>query len=1547
MMAYFAAVALSFMVVYTYKASFDASNSSQAIAVSENADYAAEYAANLAISQLSGVARNGNMVTGDWVEAGIYGSGKASDQRRIAGAYSDYDFRVQVRSATLAKQNGTMSAAWLGAPGSTAGDIMNFNNTYEILATARKANFANATAEGAETRGGYTANDAYTSSVYSVVHMAFGDNPAGLNAPFTTFNADQGTIAVGKSTAYTASETGVGPGNSAGNSNSNNQNHATDYTLENVADVAGTFSVDGEDHLLDTVYPKMTLSSSKKEKIKTQRGSLTRKGNSITATGSYWYENGSLTVSYMADSRPIDYASISSKGTGHKTVYTPARPNPYVPETRAFSSDTDDRSMVSKYKMLKGKSGFYGNNGYYKAPESADQLDDSTMKVDQYFLGGKYHATPGDFSKTHCGFSVTLKTVDGKDIYSAFPNVMDDRLYDSVINQKSYKQGITIIDENSVIGVLAGSYADLKRFYYTHINGSASSWRTAFVGEWSSARKKPNSGLLDANNMLFDNKDSAARRRSMSKHYPVNKDNKILVHQMKWLSGSTIKDTGSNGKARVWTGRYVWVTPDFTNKWFVRDKATGQTVYAREFSWEEIVGQKAKRIPVTTSSEDNGMTITSKSATYYGEVGKDGLLRLPGKDGAEVGNEFNKLKTVDSVRIEGYPVTDSLGREVPEVVYNEETKEWEPVPIGLTEYCLVDTSGKLIPVNFTNSTTADMYGVMNGIRNRTTVGSNSSALFARRNFIEVVEGKNPDGSEIIRYYNDISDFEYLDDITMEDGTIEKDRWVSSVIIGMEDQAEGGADFDYTDIMFVLNVVPAIESDDTIIVGDDSENNKYVQWWELNPDAGLTGGPSQTPLSSTETPSSRAVEARGERTLNNYEYLVGGSDTETKSLVDGENGLNVSYNRIAFDGKGNIVPPEGYTYQSDDIIYYYLAKEESAASNDIDPDRYDDIFEFVSQELQQDARKDEYADCTDDMQRKKRGLARLKAQADAPGNSIYLEDIDTRGNDASGAGSLAVLPKVPSFSDSGEAEHDYLYNIREERYTARRQAKLAFGGGSVSMAVGKTDSTLKRETGDDGMVLPTSKEQHLFIAGEVPPKQDDDHIPEPRAAVNRVTLQPEGSYVPEMFVNGDTFRRLVDWGVFDAVGPDESGLSREQRVEKIMLRSIEQRSLPSLYISAQTIVDASGNRTFDTKPVTDLVYSSMLTGDKMTAIRKQLRLDEERTILGWHRGGVGANLSTLNLQDSYVAAMLTATGMQPYTLANHHTGDAGEVVAKIRHEIEADGKTIVSHLVNIDTGSRLPTFVFDKPIDGAGLLIINGNLHVKSTFAYYGMMIVLGDLIIEPTEGDYWRRDEAGYFTDAKGNRIYYENSKNRWFRLESFTHDDGKEYKSKVYEDENKLPLEPEMIRQYKGELAVQGQILVGGDIEVKYVSVTKTDETRNSHKGEVTSSSETNISVGSGDDTGNVPQPNTNGNGNGNGNGNNGNSGNNGNNGSTYERTTVTTVYGGKLTVVASEAARQMVADYIVDEDGGAIGRFILNKAVWSANSGSAVDHIWDGSVE
>ncbi len=179
-------------------------------------------------------------------------------------------------------------------------------------------------------------------------------------------------------------------------------------------------------------------------------------------------------------------------------------------------------------------------------------------------------------------------------------------------------------------------------------------------------------------------------------------------------------------------------------------------------------------------------------------------------------------------------------------------------------------------------------------------------------------------------------------------------------------------------------------------------------------------------------------------------------------------------------------------------------------------------------------------------------------------------------------------------------------------------------------------------------------------------------------------------------------------------------------------------------------------------------------------------------------------------------MLKRLSVENYALIDSLELELSDSLNIITGETGA-GKSILLGALGLLLGNRA---------DAAAQKDQGRNCVVEGVFAIgdYGLVIVLGDVIVEPAEGDYYRRDKTGNFLDADGNRIY-RGANSEWFRLEDNVDDDGTAFKTKVPANA------PEKTPQYKGELMIQGKIFVGGDIEVRYVSVLEQTETREGHK--------------------------------------------------------------------------------------------------------------------
>ena len=236
------------------------------------------------------------------------------------------------------------------------------------------------------------------------------------------------------------------------------------------------------------------------------------------------------------------------------------------------------------------------------------------------------------------------------------------------------------------------------------------------------------------------------------------------------------------------------------------------------------------------------------------------------------------------------------------------------------------------------------------------------------------------------------------------------------------------------------------------------------------------------------------------------------------------------------------------------------------------------------------------------------------------------------------------------------------------------------------------------------------------------------------------------------------------------------------------------------------------------------------GEYRGAEQKILRLygqKDERFSMGFHRFGPDTDRELG--RDHYEIVSLGVAGFNPY-----RTDDSGSFVAleqagdskayKARFKYDAD---------TLKAENAAPTFVFDEPIDGAGTMVVNGNLLIRSRFAYYGTLVVLGDVVVEPRQ----RKSvpvygASGNPVDASGNSLvssgghwYY-----RWInvrnpqdtRLSRYYLD----YAGMPVKDAGGNPKAVEPLREdvYDAEFIIQGNLILKGRLINKTVEKTGGD---------------------------------------------------------------------------------------------------------------------------
>ena len=214
--------------------------------------------------------------------------------------------------------------------------------------------------------------------------------------------------------------------------------------------------------------------------------------------------------------------------------------------------------------------------------------------------------------------------------------------------------------------------------------------------------------------------------------------------------------------------------------------------------------------------------------------------------------------------------------------------------------------------------------------------------------------------------------------------------------------------------------------------------------------------------------------------------------------------------------------------------------------------------------------------------------------------------------------------------------------------------------------------------------------------------------------------------------------------------------------------------------------------------------------------------DRRYSIGFHRSGSDDKFRSKHSQDHYEVVSLGVSGFNPYRT----TGDGRVLARELTSDPgRPDAPPIFNHALKYGNDGLAPDFTFSRPIDGAGVLVVNGNLVVEDVFAHYGLLLVLGDVVIRPT----MREDRLVYGTDGNptdkyGNSLW-EETPGRWVyqwknpdnpadvRITDLALDAG----GKPIVEEGKsvrtVPLMAVGRDAYRGRLVTQGSLMVKGRV--------------------------------------------------------------------------------------------------------------------------------------
>ncbi len=720
-----------------------------------------------------------------------------------------------------------------------------------------------------------------------------------------------------------------------------------------------------------------------------------------------------------------------------------------------------------------------------------------------------------------------------------------------------------------------------------------------------------------------------------------------------------------------------------------------------------------------------------------------------------------------------------------------------------------------------------------------------------------LDSSNPD----IRTYNSMDDF-----LTpIEFGTDANGNLILSdainILVGYEDNtATEYTDYDYTDLMFTIYVAPKATGEASGV----NISQSAVQWWERDEREGLTGLVAHTPVSVNDQ-ASRTVsqETDGDAitptTLTgNYHrlgYLQGYLETEDMtpeekaaleaelaelnskfwSMLDAEGKAFSTFPRAKFEDGAT-----GFPAVVDDPKW-----REECLKKAISPPPYfftdDDILNYVQWIMVDIDVLKKFIEKWDrklpplfDSETHKPILENIKAKLIADNSSAYeLHYIDIRYDEPYRKVKTGMTTATPSS-----------LAVTKDEVLIRRIAAEAIGS-ETREVLGVKAVEYAPLSNEDGFLTETTSK--AFLPGEVRLEMSD---PNDHNAGN--IAAKEEPY---------TVRHRQDLMEFTDRGSNDK--LRQATVMQFM-DDDPAKAVKNMYTDyfANSVYNPGENEVYRT------VNSDKRTLAERETLWEKFGMKDKRFVIGQHRGGNNPEFKPEDfLQDRYEVVSLYKPGFNPYKTAgaflanNLQFGDAetgryayelkygiAPVVVKMTKNSASDAPD--KYLGPAEDAAGVPNFVFDKGIDGAGTMVVNGNMIIKDTFAYHGVLVVLGDLIIEPDlkrnqfvwSTDGWPLDRLGHsIRPGEGKRhlsydIYedpaFDKEANSWGY--TYIRAGKPEFTTKLLDHEGKYikvtdtgselvgkdePVRPLRRNEYRGELILQGQLIVKGRIITKEVT--------------------------------------------------------------------------------------------------------------------------------
>lgn len=1034
--------------------------------------------------------------------------------------------------------------------------------------------------------------------------------------------------------------------------------------------------------------------------------------------------------------------------------------NPKVPRTTAFSTSAIDRQMI---------------------------VLDPLQPADQYIYGGKRAST--DYTNTD-------PTTNSSVMYEKGRSVTLDPNDPLLINETTQGQATP---NPSVPGSMAGStlavgkYENVLKLYLNYIepSGSASqwpnntasaatvdswkqnNWRQMTLGYHSKAETKATSNEMSVQRRPLDNVKSPKRRRWATLMWIKNEAGQFLVRE---YTGSYA--IASNRQAEpngTWTGCYTWAYYGGYNSLYKYHLG----------AWID-----PKVIPM-----DNNKS-------------KDGVWGNYRNNSKHLNTRFLNLEELLGFRVTKPGYKNAGDPYDPHAVPAKLDAAGNVIP-GTPEFVL-DSSGERIPYTPTPSGDTvfdEVYqrDLSRGDNNGFTAADIAKMPPTDGIYVRVADSAGPgeyDWTSPItngkyKRYTTPQDFAYPRNIA--DASEEPDvRDMTSLHMVLESEPESTSQNNgvlYFDMGLTVTIVyPKMVSgatDDTFL-----SDEHFRHWWEGDSEESLTGELSHKALSSVmDKAAVEGISDPADKLKAYFEqfglaaHFTSGEDIKGLYTLTGEDGRMSGFGRVRFIPDTITLDFDKCGLPGPDNVFYY-GDDNLAEAYEFNLDLYLPS-EFARQNpALYEAVKDDPELYNAELEAWREKIARQQMLIHNPTyNSMapIFMHVRSRFDGASAVPPVTVNVK----NELSESRFDS-FLFQPEDLTTRLFSADLFGFKNVRLP------TAYAKIKDDGSLAPLTyldmgessadevaktEKTIYFLAGEsnlVFNNESDPTMPEPGPGLKNDSAQP---YIPLAWRDG---KKQHNGRPLD---PKFIWMDPSHGSENITTI----HNPPEWFIGNDP--DASG-------------FPSRNLMTELLRFQKR----EHRGLIGWHREGpeatVPENLDSLTADeykimygDHYEYVVMAKQGFNPYKTVQGRDSDGNTktYLAAVHPKLEASENYDLNRArVMLKSPEEMPTFVIDgEPLDGAGMLEVQGNLVIKTTFAYHGTLVVLGNVYVEPELYD--AINNKGEVIDSDGNVLIFDSGVNKWY----FVDDGGqKNYTSSP-------------AQAPRGELIVQGKIMVGGTINV------------------------------------------------------------------------------------------------------------------------------------